>query len=270
MTRCAADGGGTRSAVSADGTPISYRAAGRGDPALVLVHGWCCDGSYLAPQSAHFAARHAVVSPDLRGHGESGRPRPGPGVYDIAAFADDVLAAAWAAGADRPVVVGHSMGGLVALACAARPGAVRAAVLLDPAPVVDERGKAYFARSADAVAADADGAVRRRFAERQFGPADTVRRAETIAGISAGDPAVAAAGMRAMAGFDGAAALGAVAAAGVPVLAITSREAESALREHAGIALGRTVGAGHFHQLEVPGQVNAMIERFLAVSVADR
>jgi pimeloyl-ACP methyl ester carboxylesterase len=31
------------------------------------------------------------------------------------------------------------------------------------------------------------------------------------------------------------------------------------------LVIGRTVGAGHFHQLEVPDQVNAMIERFLAV-----
>jgi pimeloyl-ACP methyl ester carboxylesterase len=33
------------------------------------------------------------------------------------------------------------------------------------------------------------------------------------------------------------------------------------------LAVGITVGAGHFHQLEVPEQVNAMIERFLAVSL---
>jgi hypothetical protein len=33
------------------------------------------------------------------------------------------------------------------------------------------------------------------------------------------------------------------------------------------LMVGQTVGAGHFHQLEVPDQVNAMIERFLAVSI---
>ena len=34
------------------------------------------------------------------------------------------------------------------------------------------------------------------------------------------------------------------------------------------LVIGRTVGAGHFNMLEVPDQVNAMIERFLAVSLA--
>ncbi len=33
-----------------------------------------------------------------------------------------------------------------------------------------------------------------------------------------------------------------------------------------GWTCGRTVGSGHFHQLEIPDQINAMIERFLAVS----
>lgn len=256
----------TRFAVTDGGVRLAYETAGAGGPALVLVHGWCCDRSYFAPQYGHFAARHAVVPLDLRGHGESDRPAPRTGVYDVASFADDVLAVAGEAGAERPVVIGHSLGALVALACAARPGAVRAVVLVDPAPVLSERGKAYFARSADAVADDADGSWRRRFAAGLFGDADTVRRAETIAGMASADPAIAAAGMRAMAGFDGAGALDAVEAAGVPVLLISAGEAESGLRDRRFITFGRTVGAGHFPQLEVPGQVNAMIERFLVVN----
>jgi pimeloyl-ACP methyl ester carboxylesterase len=35
----------------------------------------------------------------------------------------------------------------------------------------------------------------------------------------------------------------------------------------ADLQVGITVGAGHFHQLEVPDQINAMIERFLAIAV---
>jgi pimeloyl-ACP methyl ester carboxylesterase len=42
----------------------------------------------------------------------------------------------------------------------------------------------------------------------------------------------------------------------------------SALRIEPDLEVGITVGAGHFHQLEVPEQVNAMIERFLAVSLS--
>jgi pimeloyl-ACP methyl ester carboxylesterase len=53
------------------------RADGPSRP-LVLVHGWCCDRSYFAPQFEYFASQgHAVVAVDLRGHGESDAPEGG-------------------------------------------------------------------------------------------------------------------------------------------------------------------------------------------------
>ena len=258
-----------RYAVGGDGTRVAWEAAGSGDPALVLVHGWCGDRSALRPQFDHFSARHTVVSLDLRGHGASDGGAPGRDGYRTELFADDVLAAAGAAGVRRPVVVGHSLGALVALECAARPGAVRAVVLLDPAAVLSRRGREFFTRSVPEVAADTDGSWRRRFAGRLYAPADTVRRAETIEAMAAVEPERAAAGMAAMAHFAGDRVLEAVTAAGVPVLLVTAGEPESGLREHPGFSHGRTVGSGHFLQLEVPDQVNAMIDRFLALRVAD-
>ena len=58
----------------------------------------------------------------------------------------------------------------------------------------------------------------------------------------------------------------------VPALLLRARLAEDSdvLRARElkpDLEIGITVGAGHFHQLEVPEQVNAMIERFLAFSV---
>jgi pimeloyl-ACP methyl ester carboxylesterase len=240
-----------------DADGIAYDAAGSGDPPLVFVHGWCCDRTYFAPQFQHFAARHAVIALDLRGHGQS---RGTGGTTE--AFADDVLAVA-APLPTPPVVVGHSMGALVALTCAARPRAVRAAVLVDPAPILDGRGKAYFARSLPDVASDHDGSWRARFAARLFRPADSVRRDETVARLSAAPLATAVAGWRAIADFDAAAVLPRV---HVPVLVITAGEPEAGLAERIpDLTLGRTVGAGHFVQLEVPDQVNGMIERFLTL-----
>jgi hypothetical protein len=53
----------------------------------------------------------------------------------------------------------------------------------------------------------------------------------------------------------------------VPLLVIGSGRVERGLRDACpGITIGMTVGAGHFNQLEVPDQVNPMIERFLAVN----
>jgi len=77
--------------VSVAGIRLVYDTAGAGDPPMIFIHGWCCDRSFFAPQLAHFAAGHAVAAMDLRGHGDSGRPEPRPGVYDMDVLADDVL-----------------------------------------------------------------------------------------------------------------------------------------------------------------------------------
>lgn len=249
---------------AAPGLSLACLDAGEGDPPLVFVHGWACDRTYLAPQTASFAKRHRVLAPDMRGHGASDRAAPAPGAYAVGTLADDVLAAVAALGANGPVVVGHSLGALVALACAARSPDVRAVVLLDPAPLLPGPVKDMFARSVPDVAADADGAWRAAFAQRLFRPTDTVRRAETVARLAGQDPAVAAAVWAAIGAFDGAAALAAVRA---PMLLVAAGRPEPGLREACrGLTVGRTVGAGHFLPLEVPEQVNAMIARFLAVN----
>ena len=112
---------------SVAGVRLAYDCAGAGDPPMVFVHGWGCDRSYFAPQVSHFSVRHAVATVDLRGHGDSDAPDPAPGAYDIAVLADDVLAVAAAAGLRQPVLVGHSLGALAGLVCAARPGPGRSA-----------------------------------------------------------------------------------------------------------------------------------------------
>ncbi|MDQ3732915.1 MAG: alpha/beta hydrolase [Actinomycetota bacterium] len=252
--------------VEHNGLRLAYETAGSGNPAIVMVHGWACNRSYFAPQFDHFAAHRTVVSVDLRGHGDSDHPEPGPGVYDIDTLCDDVLAVAAAAGCESPVVVGHSLGALVALGCAARGGA-GAAIMVDPAPIVSERGKAFFGRAADASEADADRSWRTRFVSGLFLPTDTVRREEIISGMPQQPPAIAAALLRAIALFDGASALGAVAG---PLLsigaAVPSDIAADLRRACPTMTIGQTVGAGHFNQLEVPDQVNVMIDRFLSIN----
>jgi pimeloyl-ACP methyl ester carboxylesterase len=252
---------------SVAGVRLAYDVAGAGDPPMLFVHGWCCDRSYLAPQVSYFSASHAVAAVDLRGHGESDGPEPDPGAYDIAVLADDVLAVASAAGLGRPVLVGHSLGALVGLVCAARPGAIRALVMVDPAPITNEAAKAYFRDCVDAVRADEDRSWRTAFASGMFLPTDVVRRQAIIEAFPATAPGIAAAILQAMGEFDGSAVLR---SAAVPVLSIGSAgPANSAadLRQACpAITIGQTVGAGHFIQLEVPDQVNAMIDRFLAIT----
>jgi len=249
------------------GGRLAYDVAGAGDPPMIFVHGWCCDRSHFAPQVTHFSASHAVATVDLRGHGESSAPDPGPGAYDIAVLADDVLAVAAAAALQRPVLVGHSLGALIGLVCAARPGAIRALVMVDPAPITNESAKAYFRESVDVVRGDEDQSWRTSFVKGMFLPTDVARREAIIAGFPAVAPGIAAAVLRAMGEFDGASVLGGTT---VPVLSIGSavpaNSAGDLSRACPAITIGQTVGAGHFIQLEVPDQVNAMIERFLTIT----
>ena len=253
--------------LSVAGLRLAYDAAGAGDPPMIFIHGWCCDRSYFAPQFEHFASGHAVVAMDLRGHGESGRPAARPGGYAMDVMADDVLSVAAAAGCDRPVLVGHSLGALIGLSCAARAGVIRALVMVDPAPITNEKAKRFFRESVAAVAADDNGSWRTMFVEGMFLPTDAARRAAIIEQMTRTPPTISAEVMRVMGEFDGA---GALAQATVPVLSIGSAvpsNASADLRRLCpAITVGQTVGSGHFNQLEVPDQVNAMIERFLAVN----
>src|SRR5438067_9223149 len=105
--------------VTREDVELAYETAGAGDPAMLFVHGWSCDRSYLYPQFEHFGGSHRVVTVDLRGHGDSSGPPPTPGAYLVETFTDDVLTVAHAASLDRPIVIGHSLGALIALACAA-------------------------------------------------------------------------------------------------------------------------------------------------------
>jgi pimeloyl-ACP methyl ester carboxylesterase len=67
----------TQFALVPDGR-LAYDVAGAGDPPMIFVHGWCCDRSHFAPQITRFSPGHAVATVDLRGHGESSAPDPGP------------------------------------------------------------------------------------------------------------------------------------------------------------------------------------------------
>lgn len=250
-----------------DGVTLAFDAAGSGDPAMVFVHGWLCDRSHFAPQLEHFAARHAVVGVDLPGHGDSGQSTPESPRYLVDSFAEDVLAVASAAGCKRPVVVGHSLGAAVALACVRVPDAVRAVVMIDCTPILDPAAKSFLISALPAIESDADAAYRRQFFAGMFLPTDTVRRDAIIDAAGAVPAPIATAAIRGLIAFDGAAAF---AAATVPVLWIRSGlpgdSPESVQDACPTVTIGQTVGAGHFIQLEVPEQVNHMIERFLAVN----
>ena len=113
-----------------DGVVLAYDDAGSGYPALVFVHGAACNRRFWCQQVPRFSSAHRVVAVDLRGHGESDAPSER---YTVRLFADDLASTCTQLRIESPLVIGHSLGGLVALDFAsAYPDHVAAAVLIDP------------------------------------------------------------------------------------------------------------------------------------------
>ena len=94
---------------------LAYERLGAG-PSLVLIHGLTDTRRVWDPLLAPLAASFDVVSVDLRGHGES----PATAPFDAITMASDVAEVVGALGLERPLVVGHSLGGLVATIYAAQ------------------------------------------------------------------------------------------------------------------------------------------------------
>ena len=99
----------------ADGGRLHVVERGRGRP-LVLLHGIVLGSALWVHQLDDLAATHRVLAVDLRGHGQS---LPGSGPPGIPTLAADVAAVLAALEVEDAIVVGHSMGGMVALQLAA-------------------------------------------------------------------------------------------------------------------------------------------------------
>jgi len=252
------------SSITRDGVKIYYEEDGTRVQPIVFVHGWCCDHRYFAPQAAHFSARHHVVSLDQRGFGASDKPKQ---KYTIEGFADDLAWLCRELRLERPALVGHSMGGAIVLATAARhPELPRAIALSDPAVFFPEFMKAAIKPFLDGLASPEYKKVAEEFiGQRLFGPNDDPARKARITSHMLETPQhVMGSAFENLMAFDSDAAARAVK---VPTLLM---DAEAPLPDRARfkaacpqVVMGQTIGAGHFHQLEVPEQVNAMLERFL-------
>lgn len=91
---------------------IAYTKEGKGDTALVFLHGWGINKEYWNEQAATFKDRYTVVLVDLGGHGESGTNRNSWKVED---FSNDVMAVLDSLNLNKIILVGHSMSGDIML-----------------------------------------------------------------------------------------------------------------------------------------------------------
>lgn len=119
------------------GIRIHYLRTGGAKPPVVLLHGLMGSGACWAPVARALEGELDVVMPDARGHGESSAPDHG---YRYDDHASDVLGLIRGLGLRRPVLVGHSMGGMTAAVVASRRAeSLRGLVLVDPTFLSPER-----------------------------------------------------------------------------------------------------------------------------------
>ena len=258
-----------------DRVRIHYTDAGRGRPAMLFVHGWSSNLRHWDAQARHFARNHRVLRVDLRGHGRTSAPDVPPSGYSTKRNAEDVAALLKRLRLRGVVAVGHSSGAWVAMELASRhPELVRAVVVVDsgfdpavPAAEVEQHPLLRRFHSGRPVPELLRRAYRGMF--RDFSdPALRERVADEAAATS---PIGAVRTIRANIRTNRVAIAKRVKQ---PVLCVyasdTPRSAEGvrALVPHAQFA--QVVGAGHFLQLEVPEQLNPMIERFVELLPARR
>jgi pimeloyl-ACP methyl ester carboxylesterase len=262
---------GGSTARSADGVAIRFGVLGKGEPAVVLVHGWALDRHVWDGQAPQLSRRHRVVTLDLAGHGESGRQRP---AWTMAAFGEDVKAVVEAVGARQVVLVGHSMGGPVVLEAARRmPERVKGIVLVDTLLDVEERTPAEAIDTmAKQLQADYKTTVTQMTNEYLFAPATPAAvRERVLANATDMTPEVSIAVLRAAWSYDPLPALREMQA---PIRAVNADKfpthVEVNRRHMPGYEAVLVPGSGHYPMLEDPPRFDPALDRALAQVLAAR
>jgi pimeloyl-ACP methyl ester carboxylesterase len=273
-----------RKSVSLHGRAVTYAEAGSG-PLLLLVHGMA--GTYESWQAViePLAREHTVIALDLPGHGASA---PGGGDYSLGTLATGLRDLLITLGYDRATLVGHSLGGGIAMQFAYQfPEATERLVLVSAGglgPEVSPILRAAALPGADLFIAATAGpgrvagsALARGLAAVGLQPnADVAEVARGYASLSDRSRRAAfLATLRAVVNTDGQR-VGAAdllyLAEGIPVLIVWGardpmipvKHGEQAHRAIVGSRLEIFDGVGHMPQLEEPGRFVAVLERFLA------
>jgi pimeloyl-ACP methyl ester carboxylesterase len=251
------------SALSADGVSIHYQVQGKGKPALIFIHGWCCDRSYWDEQLSHFAQQYKVVAIDLAGHGDSGLERK---AWTMEAYGEDVVAVVNKLKLQEVILVGHSMGGYVILEAARRLperiiGLVGVDTLNDFAQQISqEEIDALFTPFRSNFVEMTRNFVRTMFTEN----ADPALIEKIVEDMSAAPPEVGLGSFEEMIDYMKHTYLEAVQEVKVPITCINSDKyptnREGNKRYVPSYKAKIMTGVGHFNMIEDPGTFNRLLE----------
>lgn len=127
--------------IDIDGMTIHYEENGPEDGApVLLMHGWGCDHTTVGSIAATISPKLRVINVDLPGHGKSSEPPTAWGVDDFTSLMEKFVAVL---NLDKPVLIGHSFGGRIAILMASRND-VGKVVLVDSAGIKPRRSLKYY------------------------------------------------------------------------------------------------------------------------------
>lgn len=247
-----------------DGVVLAYEEAGNGDPCLVFLHGAACNRRFWEPQVQRFASAQRVVAVDLRGHGESDAPMQ---PYAMRLFADDLAWTCGKLGIDKPAVIGHSLGGMIALDFAsAYPDRVGAIGLMDSVLLAGAERVKVVRDLVDGLRRSDPGLALRRYFASLFARDDDPALTSWIVdqALLTRPHVTSSLWEESILTWDDEHALR---ECRVPLLYIDAGTPNADLARARELCprltVARTTGSGHFSPLMVPDQVNAILERFL-------
>jgi pimeloyl-ACP methyl ester carboxylesterase len=263
--------GAARIAIAPDGVHVQYRVYGSGEPALVFIHGWSCDSNYWREQLPAFKQKYTLVTVDLAGHGGTDGNRSD---WTIARFGQDVATALSAVPNKQIILVGHSMGGPVAIEAARLlEGRVTGIIGVDtfksigaPTPTRAQVDAAIKPFEADFI-----GQTRTLVADHLFVKGANPQLAQKIAyDMSLSPPRVAVPSMRAVLEYDF---TGPLKDISVPIVAIDSDLGEpvNEARIRKVLPKFRAVtipGTGHFLMMEDPQRFNPALEAEVSAMIS--
>lgn len=265
--------GAPRIAIAPDGVHVQYRMYGAGEPALVFIHGWSCDSNYWREQIPEFKKKYTLVTVDLAGHGGTDGNRSD---WTMAAFGRDVASALAAVPNQQLILVGHSMGGNVAVeATPLLGGRVIGIIGVDTFKSIGTPppSKAQVDAIMKPFEADFIGHTREIVDKHFFAPnADAQLKGKIAYDMSLTPPRVGIPSMRAVMEYDFTPALKQVT---VPIVAINSDLGEpvNEVRIRKVLPKFRQVvlaGDGHFLMMEDPRRFNPALETEIRTLLAGK
>ncbi|WP_428265191.1 alpha/beta fold hydrolase [Haliangium sp.] len=252
-----------------NGTDIAYDDVGHGPPVL-LIHGLGSNRASWRFQVPALAEHYRVIRLDLRGHGDSGRPRDG---FSVPAMSEDTAAFVRALGLDAVHLVGLSLGGMIGFQLAVdHPSLVRSMVIVNSGPEVvaqSFRERRLLATRLVLTRLLGPARLARLVARRLFPhPAQDDLRRELIASVASVDRGSYYALTRAIFGWGVGDRLDQVRC---PVLAVTGdrdytpvERKEAYVRRLADARLVVIPDSGHATPIDRPGPFNECLCDFLA------